>query len=312
MPRGRHSQRGSPASSLYSADSRSPSPVYARSRSQSGARRRPSFSPSPARSRPRSPRARSRRSSSGSSRSPSRSPTSRRGGKRAELREMKDKFKDKTDTTSGMKTSLVFLGSVAAATYAAHKYWPKGITYGEKEEWEEENHIKKAKKIARGEIPHNSGGGPSRRGDDRLRVDDGRRMRDHDRPRSSRGRLELDDVHLRRGERLEIENAEFRVRPASVNRGLPDGLTTMSIASGSRGGDARRAQYVEDNRTQWGGGGDRRSYVEERERWVDDRRAYDPPRAPPHRYVDYESAGRRGHSFDEPPDPRRGERVVYR
>ena len=35
-----------------------------------------------------------------------------------------------------VKTSLVFLGSIVAATFCAHKFWPKGVTYGDKEEWE--------------------------------------------------------------------------------------------------------------------------------------------------------------------------------
>ena len=35
-----------------------------------------------------------------------------------------------------VKTSLVFLGSIVAATFCAHKFWPKGVTYGDKEDWE--------------------------------------------------------------------------------------------------------------------------------------------------------------------------------
>src|SRR5690606_25381604 len=30
----------------------------------------------------------------------------------------------------------LFLGSIAAATLVAHKYWPKGFPHGEKEDWE--------------------------------------------------------------------------------------------------------------------------------------------------------------------------------
>ncbi|KAI1373060.1 hypothetical protein F4677DRAFT_236397 [Hypoxylon crocopeplum] len=34
-----------------------------------------------------------------------------------------------------LKTSLVFLGAIGAASLAASKLWPKGILYGEKESW---------------------------------------------------------------------------------------------------------------------------------------------------------------------------------
>lgn len=37
------------------------------------------------------------------------------------------------------------LGAIGAATLAAHKFWPKGITYSEKEEWEMEHAKKKGK-----------------------------------------------------------------------------------------------------------------------------------------------------------------------
>ncbi|KAM7195387.1 hypothetical protein V8F33_006728 [Rhypophila sp. PSN 637] len=46
------------------------------------------------------------------------------------------------------KTSAVFLGSVAVATVCAHKFWPKGFIYGEKEEWEKEEAAYKKKKKA--------------------------------------------------------------------------------------------------------------------------------------------------------------------
>lgn len=37
------------------------------------------------------------------------------------------------------------LGAIGAATLAAHKFWPKGITYGDKEDWEHEDKSKKEK-----------------------------------------------------------------------------------------------------------------------------------------------------------------------
>ena len=42
-------------------------------------------------------------------------------------------------TLPGERTTTfpyVFLGSIAAASLVAHKYWPKGFPHGEKEEWE--------------------------------------------------------------------------------------------------------------------------------------------------------------------------------
>lgn len=43
------------------------------------------------------------------------------------------------------KTSLVMLGAIGAATLAAHKFWPKGVTYGDKEDWECEEKGKRDK-----------------------------------------------------------------------------------------------------------------------------------------------------------------------
>lgn len=37
------------------------------------------------------------------------------------------------------KTSLVMLGVIGAASLAAHKFWPKGVTYGDKDDWELEH-----------------------------------------------------------------------------------------------------------------------------------------------------------------------------
>ncbi|KAI1773602.1 hypothetical protein F4818DRAFT_95380 [Hypoxylon cercidicola] len=37
-----------------------------------------------------------------------------------------------------LKTSLVFLGAIGAASLAASKFWPKGVLYGDKESWAHE------------------------------------------------------------------------------------------------------------------------------------------------------------------------------
>jgi hypothetical protein len=221
---------------------------------------------------------------------------------------------------NGLQTSIVFLGGIAAATYAAHKYWPKGITYGEKEEWEHEKAVmkKKAKKAANeaegrdeGSSQGGSHGGSRRQGDDRLRIADARRPDDYDRPKSSRGRLELEEAApRRRGERLGPEDdVQYARRPASMQRGQTESYSLASIASGSRQGDARRERYVEDNRTQRP---DRRSYVDPRdarderdERDVDDR-GYRVTRY----IVPREGVARRS-SLDGPPGVVRAERTVY-
>lgn len=212
---------------------------------------------------------------------------------------------------NGLQTSIVFLGGIAAATYAAHKYWPKGITYGEKEDWEHEKAVmkKKVKKAANevaGRDDGSSHGGSRRQGDDRLRIDDARRPSDFDRPRSSRGRLELEDAGpRRRGERLgPEEDAQFGRRPSSMQRGHTDSYSLASIASGSRAGDARRERYVEDNRTQRA---DRRSYVDERDERDDEDRSYRVTR-----YIVPREGVARRRSFDGgQPGGARGERTVY-
>ncbi|KAK8123600.1 hypothetical protein PG999_003518 [Apiospora kogelbergensis] len=50
----------------------------------------------------------------------------------------KEGSSDRSSSSSALKTSLVFLGSVAAATYVANRFWPRGVTYGDRERWEEE------------------------------------------------------------------------------------------------------------------------------------------------------------------------------
>ncbi|OIW22793.1 hypothetical protein CONLIGDRAFT_687208 [Coniochaeta ligniaria NRRL 30616] len=87
-------------------------------------------------------RSRSRRRTPSPSSSFSRSPSRSRSRSSSPSRTKKLRSKLPSDGLSDsksesiVKTSLVFLGAVGAATLAAHKFWPKGITYGEKEEWE--------------------------------------------------------------------------------------------------------------------------------------------------------------------------------
>jgi hypothetical protein len=181
---------------------------------------------------------------------------------------------------------LVFLGSVAAATYAAHKFWPKGITYGDKEDWELEKAVKKSKeKKAAGSDDGSYRDGPSRSTDDRLNVHDRRSDRGYERPRSSHGRLGIADAPVRRGGPPEVDEIIYVRRPMA-SRALVE--------------DARRMPFVEDSRVAYP---DRRSYISPRDRQHDDYRG-----SP--RYAVADSRPRR-YSFDDPPDPRRSERVVY-
>ncbi|KAK6198961.1 hypothetical protein LQW54_010235 [Pestalotiopsis sp. IQ-011] len=294
MDRNHNPRGGSPVSFVYS---RSPSPTYSRSPSRSRGARRSSVSRSPSRSRPRS--FRPRRRNSFSSRSSSSSGSRSRSDNKSKTSQLKDQFKDKTTTTSGLKTSMVFLGSVAAATYAAHKFWPKSVTYGDKEDWELEKEIKKEK--AKKDFDRRENGyydGPSRRPDDRLPRDGRRRNLDYDRPRerprSTQGVLAIEGPPRRRGT-PDFDELIYVRRP-SASRSQADRGSTMTQASGSRAGDVRRAQYVEDNRTVYP---DRRLPAQSRDgRDSDYQSARQEPR--PRRY-----------SFDEPSDPTSGDRVIY-
>ncbi|KAK7918121.1 hypothetical protein PG985_009995 [Apiospora marii] len=175
MQRGRPSRTPSLSSSL--ADSRSPSPYArsgSRSRPpypntttthQNNVRWSTSVSPDdPLRSRGSHPQHYSSRRREESF-APSRSPTPQRQQekervskkRRSSVSFLKDQIKEKMgkdeDATtatkadlkekakeggkSTLKASLMFLGSVAAATYVANRFWPRGFPYGEKEEWEE-------------------------------------------------------------------------------------------------------------------------------------------------------------------------------
>ncbi|KAK0752926.1 hypothetical protein B0T18DRAFT_395647 [Schizothecium vesticola] len=61
-----------------------------------------------------------------------------------------------------LKNSLLFLGTIAAAAFTAHKVWPKGVLYGHKDDWEHEHeHEKKSCR----KTPHRQ----SERGRDRDR-----------------------------------------------------------------------------------------------------------------------------------------------
>lgn len=154
----------------------SPPPPAAHSRSRSRRRASPSRSPSRSRSRPRaisSGRSRTRSVSSDSryysySDDDSDSRYTRRSRSRDTVRtgatrSTKERLSSILDTSestgkekaaNAVKTSLVMLGAIGAASLAAHKLWPKGITYGDKDDWEVEHEEKEAseKKKLKGKL----------------------------------------------------------------------------------------------------------------------------------------------------------------
>ena len=53
-----------------------------------------------------------------------------------------------------LKNSLLFLGTIAAAAFTAHKVWPKGVLYGHKDDWEEEHEKHEHEKKSCRKTPH--------------------------------------------------------------------------------------------------------------------------------------------------------------
>lgn len=117
------------------------------------------------------------------------------------------------------------LGAIGAASLAAHKFWPKGITYGDKEEWEmeKEEERKKQKGKEKQEIRNRlregkdavaAGGGGGRLDDDSRSVgatDGGggssRYDRARDPSRERRERYLQERLQERRRERLPLPAA---------------------------------------------------------------------------------------------------------
>lgn len=154
-----HTYRSPPRSPVTSRpQSRSSSWSRSRSRSRSPSPRPKSRSKSKyrngdarSRSRARSKGGRGRSRSSSSSRSRSSSPARSKSKSRKYYSGRANEDKIDVSKSSVAKTSAVFLGSVAVATICAHKFWPKGFIYGDKEDWElrkkEKKAAEKAKKV---------------------------------------------------------------------------------------------------------------------------------------------------------------------
>ncbi|KAI2636221.1 hypothetical protein GGS26DRAFT_484463 [Hypomontagnella submonticulosa] len=161
--------------------------------------------------------------------SPSLSPTSNRRSRShsrsrslsTDLRHRRHRSPSPTGSDNGknlLKTSMVFLGVVGAATIAASKFWPKGILYGEKESWAQE---------AKQEIKHAMGGGKS---DDRASQ---RRAR-------SVGPSERDS-RSRRPHKLQVRDEVVVMRPDGHATYMDTGWVPRSSGDGT---DRNRRRHL--------------------------------------------------------------------
>ncbi|KAI1759389.1 hypothetical protein GGR53DRAFT_149411 [Hypoxylon sp. FL1150] len=113
-----------------------------------------------------------------------------------------------------LKTSLVFLGAIGAASLAASKFWPKGILYGDKESWahEAKEHVKHA--VGKKGSSH----------------------RNHERRRSA----EYDDRDTRHHRRAVVRDEVVVTRPDGRRTYVDSGWNRHSYDDGSRrSSDAR-------------------------------------------------------------------------
>ncbi|KAI2470473.1 hypothetical protein F4781DRAFT_430276 [Annulohypoxylon bovei var. microspora] len=110
-----------------------------------------------------------------------------------------------------LKTSLVFLGVMGAASIAVSKYWPKGILYGEKESWAQE---------AKEEVKHVMKGDRSNNKD--------RRRRSH-----NAGHVDQDAFKPRRPPHVNMRDEAAATRPGDRNMYLDTGSPRQSDDDGS-------------------------------------------------------------------------------
>ncbi|KAI3320435.1 hypothetical protein HD806DRAFT_232493 [Xylariaceae sp. AK1471] len=119
-------------------------------------------------------------------------------------------FRSTTDKTSSiLKTSLVFLGAVGAATLLANKFWPKGMLYGEKGYNDKKGRRVRVQNQYKGDTPR-------RKSDDQLRAS--RYRSSEDVPRRP-GHHRYEGVSSRRGFAYEPEY--ILPRPRSADRRRP-------------------------------------------------------------------------------------------
>ncbi|TVY37747.1 hypothetical protein LOCC1_G006300 [Lachnellula occidentalis] len=117
--------------------------------------------------------------------------------------------------------TLLHIIELLAAVVCAHHFWPKGITYGEQEDWEKHLHQKahhaKSRAKARGKSKAKAASASSR-GDGRGRV----RRRDRDRE----ARYYDDGVRERRG--YGDRKYDYEDRPPRYSKG-PDRGGSRSV-----------------------------------------------------------------------------------
>lgn len=177
------------------------------------------------------------------------------------------------------------LGAIGAATLAAHKLWPKGVTYGEKEAWESEKDRAKDKlKDAKAAIT----GEPRRDGRRRGGDGDGRRRRHHrdGGGAGGGGAGERDRSRERRRRYLEdrgLRDRDARVRDGSDGRRLAPPTAAVAAASAAAAAGGLAASYHHDGRRR---GDDHRGAARDRPRDGYDDRDYDRPRGRRDRYLE--------------------------
>lgn len=113
------------------------------------------------------------------------------------------RYEEPEKPESLIKSSLVFLGSVAAATLCAHRFWPKGFTYGEKEDWEVEQELRHRN----GHHRHSSRRGDGDEKDKHRRRDRGARREGY-RRRSSNGLETAEGRYLAEEKEMGLEPGE--------------------------------------------------------------------------------------------------------
>lgn len=129
------------------------------------------------------------------------------------------------------KTSAVFLGSVAVATVCAHKFWPKGFIYGEKEDWEKEKSFERKKRAVKEELDKLEGRAAGGEGRGGLGVGVGRsRSQSQSTTSTSTGRREV----------------VYRDRDYDRDRLGYNGESIPVITSSGRGGNGTMARYEQE------------------------------------------------------------------
>lgn len=152
-----------------------------------------------------------------------------------------------------VKTSLAFLGSVAVASLCAHRFWPKGFTYGDREDWEVREEMYHRSQQGHGHRRRGAGGGekekerhraPAGRGGDRGARREGYRRRGGYRDLDEKGEAEPGP---------DEEPVVYKTRERSRGSRTREG-------SRSRNRDRDRDRHRSRGRSSDGGSSDRHSH----------------------------------------------------